>query len=116
MRLQSDDKRERHEFRPGSGIRIISKKCVVAPDTIRLFSAEDIGYIALMEVLDHSPIASSPEVLGGALVFNGTRVPVQTLLDYLNDGFTLLQFLEFFPSVPEADARSFLRLIEKEST
>jgi uncharacterized protein (DUF433 family) len=45
-------------------------------------------------MLDHPPIASSPKVLGGALVFAGTRVPVQTLLDYLNDGFSLDQFLQ----------------------
>ncbi len=65
-----------------------------------------------MAVLDHSPISSSPDVLGGALVFTGTRVPVQTLLDYLNDGFTLAQFLEFFPSVDHADAEEFLRMLE----
>jgi len=65
-----------------------------------------------MAVLDHSPIASSPNVLGGALVFTGTRVPVQTLLDYINDGFTLAQFLEFFPSVPRSDAEEFLRMLE----
>jgi len=45
-------------------------------------------------------------------VFTGTRVPVQTLLDYINDGFTLAQFLEFFPSVPRSDAEEFLRMLE----
>ena len=65
-----------------------------------------------MTVLDHSPIMSSPKILGGALVFSGTRVQVQTLLDYLNDGFTLSQFLEFFPSVKRADAEEFLRILE----
>jgi uncharacterized protein (DUF433 family) len=52
-----------------------------------------------MVTLDHSPVASSPQVLGGVLVFQGTRVPAQTLLDYLNDGFSIEQFLEYFPSV-----------------
>lgn len=66
-----------------------------------------------MAVLDHSPIASSPKVLGGALVFAGTRVPVQTLLDYLHDGFTLDQFLEYFPSVARSDAEAFLSMLEK---
>jgi uncharacterized protein (DUF433 family) len=65
-----------------------------------------------MAILDHSPISSSPKVLGGALVFTGTRVPVQTLLDYLNDGFTVAQFLEFFPSVTRSDAEDFLRMLE----
>jgi uncharacterized protein (DUF433 family) len=65
-----------------------------------------------MAVVEHTPIASSPKVLGGALVFTGTRVPVQTLLDYLNDGFTLTQFLEYFPSVSRSDAEEFLRILE----
>jgi len=64
-------------------------------------------------VLEHSPISSSPEVLGGALVFTGTRVPVQTLLDYRNDGFTLEEFLEFFPSVSRDDVEVFLSMLEK---
>jgi len=65
-----------------------------------------------MSVLDHAPISSSPKILGGALVFTGTRVPVQTLIDYLNDGFTLSQFLEFFPSVERSDAEEFVRILE----
>jgi uncharacterized protein (DUF433 family) len=38
-------------------------------------------------------------------------VPVQTLLDYLQDDFSLDQFLEYFPSVSSADAQEFLRLV-----
>jgi uncharacterized protein (DUF433 family) len=52
-------------------------------------------------------------VLGGTLVFRGTRVPAQTLLDYLNDGFDVNQFLEFFPSVRREDAEEFLKLVRK---
>jgi uncharacterized protein (DUF433 family) len=63
--------------------------------------------------LDHSPVASSPKVLGGTLVFRGTRVPVQTLLDYLQDGFSLEQFLEYFPSVACDDAEEFLQLVRQ---
>jgi len=66
-----------------------------------------------MTVLEHSPIASSPNVMGGALVFTGTRVTVQTLLDYLNDGFSLDEFLEFFPSVARLDAERFLGMLER---
>jgi len=82
---------------------------------IRLSRAEQFVYGFPMATLDHSPISSSPEVLGGALVFTGTRVPVQTLLDYLNDGFTLAEFIEFFPSVALADAEEFLRMLERRS-
>jgi uncharacterized protein (DUF433 family) len=65
-----------------------------------------------MATLDYPPITSSPKILGGVLVFSGTRVPVQTLLDYLNDGFTLAEFLEYFPSVERSDAEEFLRILE----
>ena len=57
-------------------------------------------------------MASSAEVLGGTLVFRPTRVPAQTLLDYLQDGFSVEQFLEYFPSVNREDALEFLRLIQ----
>jgi uncharacterized protein (DUF433 family) len=47
--------------------------------------------------------------MGGTLVFRGTRVPAQTLLDYVDDGFSLEEFLEMFPSVNRGDAKEFLR-------
>ena len=40
-----------------------------------------------------------PEVLGGTPVFKGTRVPVATLFDYLEDDYSLEEFLECFPTV-----------------
>ncbi len=48
--------------------------------------------------------------MGGSLVFRGTRVPAQTLLDYLDDGFSMDEFLDMFPSVQRGDAEDFLRL------
>ena len=48
--------------------------------------------------------------MGGTLVFRGTRVPVQSLLDYLRDGYSIGEFLEMFPSVARADAVEFLKL------
>ena len=63
-----------------------------------------------MIVLDHSPVHSDPELMSGTLVFCGTRVPAQTLLDYLQDGYDLNGFLEEFPSVARIDAQEFLRL------
>ena len=68
-----------------------------------------------MLTLDHSPIQSDPAVMGGTLVFRGTRVPAQTLLDYLKDGYSLDQFLDFFPSVRRGDAEQFLRLAQGDS-
>lgn len=63
-----------------------------------------------MVTLSRSPVRSDPAVMGGALVFRATRVPAQSLLDYLDDGYTLEQFLEMFPSVDREDAVEFLRL------
>ena len=45
------------------------------------------------------PIHSDPDILGGTPVFIGTRVPFQTLLDYLEAGDPLDEFLEDFPTV-----------------
>lgn len=46
-----------------------------------------------------SVIVSDPEILGGARCFRGTRVPVDSLIDYLEAGDSLNEFLEDFPSV-----------------
>ncbi len=46
-----------------------------------------------------SLITVDPEILGGTPVFTGTRVPVKTLFDYLEDNYSLDEFLECFPSV-----------------
>ena len=47
-------------------------------------------------------ITHDPEIMHGIPVFRGTRVPVQTLLDYLEGGDTLEDFLEGFPTVSRA--------------
>ena len=57
-----------------------------------------------------SPISISPDVLGGTAVFAGTRVPVQTLVDYLGAGDPIDDFLDGFPSVKREQAVSFLEL------
>lgn len=58
-------------------------------------------------------IHSDPEILGGTPVFVGTRVPVQTLLDYLEGGHPLDEFLEDFPSVERAQAVALLELAKE---
>ena len=47
---------------------------------------------------------SDPEILGGAVVFRGTRVPLQNLIDYLEGGYSLEEFLDDFPSVTRQQA------------
>ncbi|WP_420453930.1 DUF433 domain-containing protein [Rubrivirga sp.] len=53
---------------------------------------------------------SDPEIMGGTPVFQGTRVPVQTLLDYLEGGDTLDEFLDGFPGVSREQAVAFLEM------
>jgi uncharacterized protein (DUF433 family) len=53
-------------------------------------------------------ISRSPDVMGGTPVFHGTRVPVQTLLDYLEAGESIDDFLAGFPSVTRAQVIAFL--------
>ena len=47
----------------------------------------------------HSVVVSDPEILGGTPCFRGTRVPVDSLIDYLEAGDSLDEFLDNFPSV-----------------
>ncbi len=67
------------------------------------------------------PIVSrDPGIMGGTAVFFGTRVPVQTLLDYLEAGDSIDDFLDGFPSVTRVQVIAFLeegknRLIEAAS-
>jgi uncharacterized protein (DUF433 family) len=51
-----------------------------------------------------SPVTSNPDVMGGTPVFVGTRVPFQTLLDYLESGEPLVEFLQDFPTVSREQA------------
>lgn len=53
-------------------------------------------------------VTRDPNVVSGALVFSGTRVPVQILIDYLKAGETLNRFLEGFPTVSREQAEAFL--------
>ncbi len=47
----------------------------------------------------HSVVVSDPDIMGGTPCFRGTRVPVDSLIDYLEAGETLGEFLDNFPSV-----------------
>ena len=53
-------------------------------------------------------VHSDPEILGGTPVFAGTRVPLQNLIDYLEGGHPLDEFLEDFPSVSREQVVSVL--------
>jgi uncharacterized protein (DUF433 family) len=58
-------------------------------------------------------VHSDPEILSGTPVFVGTRVPVQSLFDYLEGGETLDEFLRQFPSVKRDQAIATLDLAQQ---
>src|SRR5436190_1476674 len=62
------------------------------------------GYVMDLKQIVHS----DPEIVSGTPVFVGTRVPVQALLDYIEGGETLDEFLDDFPSVTHEQAVAFL--------
>lgn len=57
---------------------------------------------------------SDPEILGGTMVFKGTRVPVQSLFDHLKAGDSIEVFLDGFPSVKRAQVLAVLEEMETE--
>jgi len=63
----------------------------------------------MLSTMDPKQIVhSDPEIVSGAPVFVGTRVPVQALLDYLEGGETIDEFLDDFPSVSREQVVAFL--------
>jgi uncharacterized protein (DUF433 family) len=57
-------------------------------------------------------IVKDPDILGGTPVFRGTRVPFQALLDYLESGQALDEFLDDFPTVTREAAVAALELVK----
>jgi uncharacterized protein (DUF433 family) len=72
-------------------------------EKVREYNFRDV---AVKEQIVHS----DPEIMGGELVFVGTRVPVYNLFDYLEAGDSLDEFLEQFPSVTREQAVAALEL------
>jgi uncharacterized protein (DUF433 family) len=60
------------------------------------------------ELMRSRVVTSSPDVMGGTPVFAGTRVPIENLLDYLEGGESIEDFLEGFPSVTREQVITFL--------
>ena len=63
-----------------------------------------------------NPIKIDPEIMSGTPCFSGTRVPIQTLFDYLAHGEPLEEFLRQFPSVPRELAVEVLNLASRQLT
>jgi uncharacterized protein (DUF433 family) len=59
-------------------------------------------------------ISRSPNIMSGAPVFAGTRVPVQTIIDYVAGGHSLDEFLDDFPTVRREQALELLQQIKEQ--
>jgi uncharacterized protein (DUF433 family) len=59
------------------------------------------------------PISANPDTMGGVAVFEGTRVPVKTLFEYLEHNYSLDDFLYEFPTVRKEAAISVLLFAER---
>lgn len=66
--------------------------------------------------MNYGAINIDPETMGGTPVFTGTRVPVQSLFDYIETGETLDEFLENFPTVKKEYAIEVLEMAKKTLT
>ena len=67
-----------------------------------------VSRFGILAAMKSSVVTSSPEVMGGTPVFAGTRVPIENLLDYLEGGESIEDFLEGFPSVSREQVITFL--------
>ena len=70
--------------------------------------------VITMSTMRNSIITSSPDVMGGTPVFAGTRVPVQTLIDYIKGGESIDDFLDGFPTVTRTQVIDFLEEAEEQ--
>ena len=66
--------------------------------------------------MQYGQVSIDPEVMSGAPVFAGTRVPIQNLFDYIEGGEDLSEFLDDFPSVSREAALAVLEIAKKSLT
>lgn len=108
-------------------IAVLCCSLVVSPDYCSRESPVDgeytkhysLYYLIFIDEPERTPmkypvITSSPEIMSGAPVFAGTRVPVQTFLDYIKAGESIEDFLEGFPTVQRQQIVEFLEEISQE--
>ena len=66
--------------------------------------------------MQYGPVSIDSEVMSGAPVFVGTRVPIKNLFDYLEGGDDLAEFLDDFPSVSQDNALAVLEMAKQSLT
>jgi uncharacterized protein (DUF433 family) len=99
--------------RPGRGLWALHTIRDVLANRARLNFILQFNYDTHMNT---QIIASSPEVMGGTPVFAGTRVPVETLIDYIKGGESIDDFLDGFPTVTRELVIAFLEVAQEQIT
>ena len=66
--------------------------------------------------MNYGPINIDPETMGGTPVFTGTRIPIQTLFDYIEGGDDLNEFLEDYPTVSRDAAIQVFKMAKQSLT
>lgn len=69
-----------------------------------------------LSIMQYGQVSIDPEIMSGAPVFAGTRVPIQNLFDYIEGGEDLSEFLDDFPSVSKESAVAVLEMAKKSLT
>ncbi|MEJ7677045.1 MAG: DUF433 domain-containing protein [Segetibacter sp.] len=70
----------------------------------------------IFKVMNYGAINIDPETMSGTPVFTGTRVPIQTLFDYMEGGDDLNEFLDGYPTVSKEAAIQVLEMAKKSLT
>ena len=68
-------------------------------------------FVLAQDEIDDLPITIDPEIVSGAPAFSGTRVPIDALINNLEDGLTLDEFLDNFPTVAREQALQVLEFL-----
>lgn len=92
-----------------------SNRCLREPDRLQCNAFTPFPCrLTIQGVSTNLPIEIDPEIMSGAPVFRGTRVPVQSLFEYLEDNQSLDEFLECCPTVRREDAITLLEHSKRE--
>jgi uncharacterized protein (DUF433 family) len=94
--------------------RRVSRNSVAAP---KAFGVEVLAVVlALSDIqgVSQSVVKIDPEIMSGAPCFAGTRVPIQNLIDYLEGGDSIEDFLEGFPTVSREQVIAFLENLRQD--
>lgn len=75
-----------------------------------------LQFFRAYHAMTYGPINIDPDTMGGTPVFTGTRVPIQSLFDYIETGETITEFLENFPTVRKEFALQVLEMAKRTMT